>query len=65
MKRLLEELERHYEEREAEFRAGGVGGCEGVRGEGGEGERVGRSSEFLISGDGPAKRAVHMPGYPE
>ena len=54
--------ERHYKEKEAEFRAGGVGECEGEEGE--LGDKVGRS-DFFISGDGPAKRAVHMPGYPE
>ena len=97
MKRLLDELERHYQERDEEFRLagqereGGEGEGEGgearERGEGegeggeerergeGEGEegedRKGEESssasrnEFFISGDGPTKRAVHMPGYPE
>ena len=66
MKRLLGQLEEHYEQREREFRVGGgwqQGGGGGVKGreeEEGEG-RV----DFFISGDGRTKRAVHMPGYPE
>ena len=98
MKKLLDELERHYQERDEEFRLagqereGGEGGGEGGEarerregegegeegearerreegGEGGEGKGEESSSasrnEFFISGDGPTKRAVHMPGYPE
>ena len=89
MKRLLEQIEKHYDERDKEFRAGGSveggggkeegkreggkegereGGKEGEKEGGKEGEREGESggrTEFFISGDGPTKRAVHMPGYPE
>ncbi|CAI7996420.1 DNA polymerase subunit gamma-1 [Geodia barretti] len=70
MKKLLDQLERYYELRDEEFR---LGGAEREDGEGreleeGEGKEEGGSvgkSDFFISGDGPAKRAVHMPGYPE
>lgn len=60
MKKLLGQIEEHYRQRDDEFRAG--------RGRSGEGEGVddsGGKMEFFISGEGPAKRAVHMPGYPE
>ena len=70
MKKLLDQLERYYELRDEEFRLGGAEREEGEgreleKGEGKEeGSGVGKS-DFFISGDGPAKRAVHMPGYPE
>ena len=78
MKRLLTQLDEHYKQRDEEFRAGrtvareaggeGGEGGEGRKGGEGKGEVVGSdsggSTEFFISGDGPAKRAVHMPGYP-
>ena len=35
------------------------------RREEGEGDSEGRADFFISGDDGPAKRAVHMPGYPE
>ena len=59
MNRLLEELERYYEQKDNEFKAAGS-----LEQDGGQSE-IEERTEFFISGDGPAKRAVHMPGYPE
>lgn len=63
MKKLLDQIEEHYRQRDDEFRAGRMWSGE-VEGGGGV-DDSGRKMEFFISGDGPAKRAVHMPGYPE
>ena len=76
MKKLLEQLETYYQQKEAEFRAGvsileeeeekeeGDGEGEGLEVRRGKEEMESRRTEFFISCDGPAKRAVHMPGYP-
>lgn len=67
MKKLLDQIEEHYKQRNEEFRAGGIlpEMNEGEKEGGGGGDDSGGKMEFFISGDGPAKRAVHMPGYPE
>lgn len=65
MKKLLDQIEEHYKQRDEEFSAGKIPSRERDEGEKKGGGESGEKVEFFISGDGPGKRAVHMPGYPE
>lgn len=66
MTKLLDQIKEHYKQRDEEFRAGRTPSRElDEREKEGGGDDSGGKMGFFISGDGPAKRAVHMPGYPE
>ena len=61
MSRLVQRIEEYYNHKEEEFRSGGRERDREER----EEEEEERKFEFMISGENPGKRSVHMPGYPE